>query len=302
MANQQVIQTSEAATPFFESLLAQQQTMWGENQTAINTLTKAWAPVISSGVVPYGYSAGLDQLLQASVLQTGATATANATNAAALQARQASGGAAVGPTGSSEAINALIQAKGQQSTATGLQQEKEAGYEQGLSNLEGATNAEMGIINATNPEKAAEAATNAGNLSLQAGNTRFQENQESSGLATFGKIAQGIGQIGSAVGSFAGAGLIPGGSGATSGGISTPGLDNIQGSNALTVGQMTPTEAPAGTLGPEQFHKGGVVKGRKGQEVRIRAKAGEYVIPAPKTKKQKTLLDRALVNARRGEN
>jgi hypothetical protein len=77
-------------------------------------------------------------------------------------------------------------------------------------------------------------------------------------------------------------------------------LDDIQGSNATFDSAMEPTEAQMpGTLTMPTFHKGGVVPGRKGKEVKIRAKAGEYVIPAPKTKKQKSALDEALVNARK---
>lgn len=282
MANPVVMQIANEGLDFFNQLRAQQQTTWGNNQAALQAINKAWGPVLASGAVPYGYSAGLDSLLQANVLQTSGTATANAENAAALQAKQASGGANVSPTGSQEAINAEILAKGQQSAATGLQQEKIAGYEQGLKNLEGGTEAENDVLNATNPERAASAATSQGGLAEAAGAEQFKENQETGPLAIASSITGDIGNVAKAAEGFAGSGLIPGGS--------SPSLPGI-----VSSGGASPTGQPGGV-----FHKGGIVPGKKGKEVSAKLKAGEYVIPAPKTKRQKTILDRVLVNAQRG--
>jgi hypothetical protein len=272
MANPTVIDVAQQGQEFFSQLQNEQQTMWGQNQTALNTLSKAWAPVLQSGVVPYGYSPGLDSLLQANVLQTSGQATANAENAAALQEKQAAGGANVAPTGGNEAINAEILAKGQQSAATGLQNEKIAGYKQGLANLEGGTQAEEGILEDTNPEKAAEAATGAGGLALSAGAEQFKENQETGPLAIASSITGDLGNLAQGAAKVAGAGLIPGVPGGPQGG---PGGGGEYGS----------------------YHKGGVVRGKKGTEVTAKLLAGEYVIPAPKNRKQKSLLDRALANA-----
>jgi hypothetical protein len=205
MANAVVKSIANEGLDFFNELQSQQQTFWGENQQALTALSKAWAPVLSSGIVPYGYSPGLDSLLQSNVIQTAGQATTNAENAAALQQKQATGGADVAPTGANEAINAEILAKGQQSEASGLQQEKIAGYQQGLANLEGATNAEQGIIEATNPEKAAEAATGTGNLAETAGNAEFEENQQTGPLATFQGVSSGLANLGKAASGFAGA-------------------------------------------------------------------------------------------------
>ena len=182
MSNPVVKSIANEGLDFFNTLQGQQQTMFGENQTALQALSKAWGPVLSSGAVPYGYSAGLDSMLQANVMQTSATATSNAENAEALQQKQASGGANVAPTGSNEAINAEILAKGQQSAASGLQQEKIAGYQQGLANLEGATSAEEGIMKDTDSTAAADAVVNAGNMAEKAGvGKRTVERMEAGG-------------------------------------------------------------------------------------------------------------------------
>ena len=250
MANPIVVDTANSASQFFHALQTQQQQAFGENQAALNAVSTAWGPVLSTGVVPYGYSPGLDSLLQANAIQTGTRAETNAMNATALQEKQESGGANVMPTGANDALNAQITATGQQSIASGLQKEKIAGYSQGLANLEGGTKAELGIADATDPSKAASAATGAGGLAEQAGAEEFKENQETGGLAQFEGISSGLANLGKAASGFAGS-----------------------------------------------FHKGGIVPGKKGQEKMAKVEGGEYIIPAPKTRKQKSLLDKALANA-----
>lgn len=250
MSNATVNATASEGLQFYNTLMQQQQQAFGENQAALNAVTKAWAPVLTSGQVPYGYSPQLDSLLQANAINTGTQAESNATNAAALQEKQASGGANVGPTGSDEAINAQILATGQQKIAQGLQNEKIAGYEQGTSNLEGGTKAELGVADAANASGTANAATGAGKAAEEAGAEEFKENQETGGLAQFEGISSGLANLGKAASGFAGS-----------------------------------------------FHKGGIVPGKKGQEKMAKVEGGEYIIPAPKTRKQKSLLDKALANA-----
>jgi hypothetical protein len=294
MSNLVVKDVADQGLSFFDALQQQQAQEFGSSQAALNAVNSMWAPIMAGGAIPYGYSPGLDQLLQANVLQTGAQATSNAENAAALQQKQASGGANVLPTGADAAINAEIGAIGQQKTASGLQNEKIAGYEQGVTNLEDATKAELGVAGAENPVGGANATEGVGALAEKAGNDEFTENQTSSFGSIMGDIGKGVGLAGE-VGGMA-AGFM--GPAAGGGGIGDFGaLDDIQGSNAAFTAGMSPTEAAMpDTL---SFHKGGIVPGRKGKEVRAKVKAGEYVIPAPKTKKQKSALDRALVNARK---
>ena len=205
MANPIVIDTANSASQFFHSLQTQQKQLFGENQAALSALTKAWGPVLSTGVVPYGYSPGLDSLLQANAIQTGTQAETNAMNAEALRQKQESGGANVAPTGANEALNAQITATGQQNIASGLQKEKIAGYQQGLANLEGGTKAELGIASATDPGRAAEAATGAGSLAEQSGAEMFKENLATGPMATFKGIAGGLADLGKAASGFAGA-------------------------------------------------------------------------------------------------
>src|SRR5271156_2429585 len=166
MANPTVSTIAQSGLNFFNTLSSQQNTAFAGNQAALTSLSNAFAPVLSTGAVPYGYSAGLDSLLQTNIRNNGASATANAENASALQLKQASGGANVLPTGSQQAVNAEIEAKGQQATATNLAGEKEAGYQQGITNLQAATGAELGIASGENETGLASGATSAGGLGL----------------------------------------------------------------------------------------------------------------------------------------
>lgn len=189
MANPGVIATEQSALNFMNELQGQQTQAFSENQTALTALSNAWKPVLESGAVPYGYSQGLDSLLKSNIINQGATATSNAENASLLRQRQESGGAGMAPQGSQEAINALIEAKGQQSTAQNLANEKIAGYQQGETNLEGATKAELGIAGNANEVGLAGATTTAGDLGLKSAQEQWKENQG-------GNIGNILGKIG----------------------------------------------------------------------------------------------------------
>jgi hypothetical protein len=203
MANPYVDASAQQAQQFYNTLQQQQQLAFSQDQNALNAVSSMWAPVLQSGVIPYGYSPGLDNLLKANVIQTGTTATANATNAAALQQKQESGGANVLPTGANAQINAEIQAQGQQKIAQGLQQEKISGYQQGIENLEGATNAELGIAKFEDPTGEASAALGANKAEEEAGAEMWKENQSGGFGAILGDVT---GAIGAGVGAATGIG------------------------------------------------------------------------------------------------
>lgn len=175
---------------FFDTLQAQQQIAFQSNQAALDTLSKAWAPILAGGNVPYGFSPGLDSLLKANVIQTGTQGISNAVASQQLREQQESGGAAVLPSGAGEQLRSQIEATGQQGIARGLQAEKIAGYDQGLKTLEGGTQAELGIANAWDPAARASAATGAGALALKAGAERFKEQQSGGILSNIDAIAK----------------------------------------------------------------------------------------------------------------
>ena len=193
MANAFLQPTAQSALNFMSELQGQQTAAFSGNQAALSSLSSAWAPVLQTGAVPYGYSPGLDSMLKSNIINQGAQATTNAQNAAQLQERQASGGApGAAPAGAQEAVNAEIQARGQQSTATNLGNEEIAGYQQGLSNLQGATGAELGIASGENETGLAGASTGAGGLGVNAAEAEWQENQTSSPAAILGDIGTGL--------------------------------------------------------------------------------------------------------------
>lgn len=182
MANPTVINVAQQAPQFWDTLMSQQQQAFGGNQAALQAIQSAWQPVLSTGAVPYGYSKGLDQLLQSQITQTGAASTANAQAAEALKEKQEAGGANILPTGASAQIRSNIASQGAKSTAQALAGEKQAGFEQGLKNLTGATQTELGIAGEENAPQLAEAGTGLGALGLSAGQAQWQENQVTSPL------------------------------------------------------------------------------------------------------------------------
>lgn len=237
----------------------QNQTDFSEFQNALTTLNSMWTPVIQSGVIPYGYSPGLDQLLQANVMQTGSQATSNAINAATLAFRQASGGAAVGPSGAQEAITAQIQATGQQQIARGLQAEKIAGYQQGMTNLEGASAAEEDIARQTGAAAASSASEEqaAAGGQAQAGEAIFNEEQASSGLSKLGQVANVAGKV---IGDVTGIGNIAGMFRNVMSGAATPAQLSAQNLQfASNVGALTtqPTIGPQTVTAPPDLTAAG---------------------------------------------
>jgi hypothetical protein len=180
-------------------------TAFAGNQAALGAVTSAWKPILDGGSIPYGYSPELDSLLRSNIINQGSAATTNSENAAQLRATQQSGGNNPLPTGAQAQVDADIQASGNASTNQALAQEKEAGYEQGISNLDGATNAELGVASGENETGLASSAIGSGSLALNAGQTQFQENLETSPLAITGQI---LGDIGGAVGDATGIGNI----------------------------------------------------------------------------------------------
>jgi hypothetical protein len=191
MATTATKDVEQSALNYMNELQGQQTAAFGENQAALSAINSAWAPVLATGAVPYGYSAGLDSLLKSNIINQGAQATTNSENASQLRQRQASGGApGAAPQGANEAINAAIEAKGQQSTAENLANEKIAGYEQGTKNLEGATQAELGIAGGANDVGLAGATTGEGALGLNAAQAEWKQDQTSSPAAILGDVGQ----------------------------------------------------------------------------------------------------------------
>ena len=192
MASGKVIGLENSSLAFMDALQQEQNTAFGENQAALGAVQNAWSPILAGGAIPEGYSPGLDKLLQSQIVSQGATSTANAENAAQLQEKQNAGGANVLPTGTSQAINSEIEATGRAATNKNLQAEKTADFQQGISNLEAGSQAELGVASGENETGLAGAATGAGGLGLDAAKFRFQQNQTTSPGAILGDIGQGI--------------------------------------------------------------------------------------------------------------
>lgn len=164
---------------FTSTLMGEQNAAWGTNQAATQTLMAAWAPVLQSGQIPYGYSPALDTALRTDIVNQGSQATTNAINAQLLREQQEAGGAQVLPTGANAQVEAVTEALGQQKTAEALTQEREAGFNQGITNLEGATKGIAGAAELESPTGIASAANSAGSELLAGATEQYKENQNS---------------------------------------------------------------------------------------------------------------------------
>lgn len=164
---------------FTSTLMGEQNAAWGTNQAASQMLMAAWSPVLQSGQIPYGYSPALDTALRTGIVNQGTQATANAVNAQLLREQQESGGAQVLPTGANEQVEAVTEAVGQQKTAEALTQEREAGFNQGITNLEGATKGIAGAAELESPTGIASAASSAGGELNAAATEQYNQNQNS---------------------------------------------------------------------------------------------------------------------------
>jgi hypothetical protein len=132
-------------------------------------------------------------MLQSQIVSNSAAGTANAQDAAALQEKQAGGGNNVLPSGADAATSAEINAKGAASENTNLQAEKTADYEQGTKNLEGMTQAELGVASGENETGLASASTGSGELGESAATAQWQEDQTSSPAAILGDVGSAVG-------------------------------------------------------------------------------------------------------------
>jgi hypothetical protein len=189
-----------SAATFMDTLQGQQNTAFAGNQAALNAVSGAWGSIAAGGAIPEGYSPGLDKMLQSQIVSNSAAGTANAQDAAALQEKQAGGGNNVLPSGADAATSAEINAKGAASENTNLQAEKTADYEQGTKNLEGMTQAELGVASGENETGLASASTGSGELGESAATAQWQEDQTSSPAAILGDIGSAAGDASAILG------------------------------------------------------------------------------------------------------
>jgi hypothetical protein len=169
-SNPQTTDLANEDSQFMQTLQNEQGTTFANQQSALNTINQANAPLVAGGAYQYGFSTAEDQALQSNIENQGATATQNSVAAEQLREQQQSGGAEVLPSGAQAALETQARETGAQQTAAQLGQEKIAGYKQGNENFENATKAEESVAELENPTGFAGAANNAGQNSLASQN------------------------------------------------------------------------------------------------------------------------------------
>lgn len=176
---------------FTSQLMGEQATAWGTNVAASNALMSAWSPILSSGQIPYGFNPTLDAALRTNIVNQGTQATANAINAEQLRAQQESGGVGL-PSGAEKQIEAVTGVVGAQKTAQQLEEERLAGFQQGVTNLTSATSGIEKAAALESPTGIAEAANQAGGQLLAGAQEQYKENQNSLWKSVLGGVVGGV--------------------------------------------------------------------------------------------------------------
>lgn len=160
--SQAAINNEKAQTAFYQQVTGQQAQAFSEQQNILQDIQSVVQPIVNAGPNAYGFTPQEDALLKSQIETQGAQATANAQNAAQLAEKQASGGAAILPTGATEQINANLNLLGEQNTANQLTSEELAGWNFGNQRYLEAENALSGNASLISPTSYTNAATGAG--------------------------------------------------------------------------------------------------------------------------------------------
>lgn len=165
-SNPQTTDLANEDSQFMQTMQNEQGTAFAGQQSALNTINQANAPLVAGGAYQYGFSTAEDQALQSNIENQGAQATQNTVAAQQLREQQQSGGADVLPSGAQAALETQARETGAQATAAQLGQEKIAGYEQGNKNFNNAVGAEEKVADLENPTGFAGAANQSSSNAL----------------------------------------------------------------------------------------------------------------------------------------
>lgn len=202
--NAQTNANQQAQANFYTEMTQEQSTVFQQQQDLLAQIQSISLPILAKGPNQYGFTPQEDALLQGTIENAGAQATANAVNAAELRNTQATGGDNVLPTGAEQEIVANANILGEQQTATNLANEKLAGFQAGNQLYTQALNSLMGVGSQLNPTGYASTAVGAGNAAT--GATELQASESSNLLQSIlggviqGGLTLGTGAIGQATG------------------------------------------------------------------------------------------------------
>jgi hypothetical protein len=200
----------EAQTNFFNQMVAQQNETFGQQQELLTQIKAVAAPILAAGPNQYGFTTAEDQALRTEISNNANAGIANATTAAELRNKQATGGTDVLGTGAQQELAANADILGEQSKAEQLSQEKLAGFQAGSTNYENAVKALSGVAGLQNPTAYAGATTGAGNAATGAINLADSERSQLLnsllGGAAQGALGVATGGLGNALGTLPGIG------------------------------------------------------------------------------------------------
>lgn len=190
-AAQDQLQASQAQ--FYSTLTSEYNTVFGENQGILNSLTKSFQPILDAGINQQGFSAPELQNLN-SQAETGTGANYAAAKASLANTEAAEGGGnTFMPSGAKQELNAQLAQSGAAEASNLSSNIVSADYQSGRENYLNAAGVLGGVASQLNPEGMAGAATGAGTAE---GTTANQIAQE--GNSWMSLVGAGVGAAGSA--------------------------------------------------------------------------------------------------------
>ena len=175
-ASSQQTQIEAAQAKFYDVLTSQYQTIFGESQGILKTLTASFEPILAAGINQQGFSpAELQNLQSMATTGTGQTYAKAEENLANIQAAEGGGNAYV-PSGAKSQERLQLASSAAESEA-GIQSNITASnYATGRANYLQAAGLLGGVASQYNPAAFAGAATGAGSAAAQTANEITQAN------------------------------------------------------------------------------------------------------------------------------
>jgi hypothetical protein len=171
---QNQLQTQQTA--FYSQLQQQDATTFGEFQSILPQITSAYAPILAAGPSQNGFSQAEQNSLNTTATEGVAQNYKNASQALNEAEAARGGGDTYLPSGVNSSENESLLSSAAQQQSTEQQQIQQAGYAQGQTNFNNATQALMGTMGILNPQGAASTATSAGSAASSTASQISSEN------------------------------------------------------------------------------------------------------------------------------
>jgi len=191
-------QLSQEQSQFYQQLQQNYGTEFAGQQSILNSLSSAFAPIVGAGVNQQGFSAPELAAMNTAAINNSAGNYANAARAVNEQIAGRGGGNMYLPSGTSAAIQGNIAAQAAGNLSNAENQITQANYQQGRQNFFNAAGALGGVASTYNPASFAGQATGAGNAAFGSATQIYNQGNQWMGMlggalgGAVGTVASGL--------------------------------------------------------------------------------------------------------------